>query len=266
MFFASTAHLPKDLTSYDLLKSFAVITMVIDHIGMYLFPEQNEWRIIGRMSMPVWLFLIGYARSRDLSNLLWIGGFILVLSDFIVGEAIFNVNILFTILLARLLLDTIMEVFFKSRESMFWITFALIILVLPSAMLFDYGTHAFLFAMFGYLVRHQTELSLHNRYILAFMAVAVIAHSLFQKMMFGFSDVEAAFCATGVFLICLYMTNFKLKLYPVLTSRLPIFATGFVKLMGRHSLEIYVIHLIILKAIAFPLFPEHFGWFQWRWF
>ena len=33
--------LPRELTSYDFLKAFALITMVIDHTGYYFFPEQR---------------------------------------------------------------------------------------------------------------------------------------------------------------------------------------------------------------------------------
>ena len=39
--------LPQELTSYDLLKTLAVVTMIIDHIGLYFFPDDVGWRIVG---------------------------------------------------------------------------------------------------------------------------------------------------------------------------------------------------------------------------
>ena len=45
------------LTSYQ-LKWIAVITMVIDHIGAVLFPGELILRIIGRLSFPIFCFLL----------------------------------------------------------------------------------------------------------------------------------------------------------------------------------------------------------------
>ena len=133
-------------------------------------------------------------------------------------------------------------------------------------MFFDYGTHAFLFAMFGYLVRYKKELSLSNAYIFVFMGIAVIAHSLYQQIDFGLNANEAAFCAGGILAVCIYMTNFKAVTYKGLSAKTPNFLSAPIKLMGRRSLEIYVAHLLILQAIAFYKFPTEYGWFEWTWF
>ncbi len=37
--------LPAPLTAYDLLKTLAIILMVVDHIGAYFFPDQMWWRV-----------------------------------------------------------------------------------------------------------------------------------------------------------------------------------------------------------------------------
>lgn len=256
-------NLPQQLTSYDLLKSFAVITMVIDHIGMYLFPEQNDWRAIGRLSMPVWLFLIGYAQSRELSPLLWGGGAVLVLSDFIIGNTIFPVNILFTILCARFILDFLMRGVLKSTDGMIWGVLGVTLLVIPTTFIFDYGTHAFLFAMFGYLVRHKESLSISRPFLLSFMGVAVLVHALFQNFVFEFNMSQAFIASMGILCVCLYMTNFKPHLY---NPSIPCFVKSPLQIMGRYSLEIYVLHLLLFKFIAFFMFPEDYSLFQWAWY
>ena len=60
---------------YDYLKVIALITMLIDHIGYYVFPEYNFLRVIWRVSFPIFLFLVwfswSYKRRRDIP-LLWI--------------------------------------------------------------------------------------------------------------------------------------------------------------------------------------------------
>ncbi len=40
------------------LKMIALITMTIDHVGAYLFPQAIWLRMIGRMSMPIYAFMI----------------------------------------------------------------------------------------------------------------------------------------------------------------------------------------------------------------
>jgi len=44
--------------SNDRLKIIALVTMVIDHIGAYLFPQVKLLRIIGRIAFPIFAFMI----------------------------------------------------------------------------------------------------------------------------------------------------------------------------------------------------------------
>lgn len=50
-----------------MIKLIASICMMIDHIGYILFPEQIIWRIIGRVSMPMFAYSLarGYEYSRQ---------------------------------------------------------------------------------------------------------------------------------------------------------------------------------------------------------
>ena len=49
------------------LKLLAVVLMVVDHIGFFLYPQYTILRIIGRLSFPLFGFLIanGYKYTRD---------------------------------------------------------------------------------------------------------------------------------------------------------------------------------------------------------
>jgi hypothetical protein len=57
------------LTSWD-LKWIALVTMCIDHVGAVLFPAQNLFRIAGRISFPIFCFLIveGFVHTHDLQK------------------------------------------------------------------------------------------------------------------------------------------------------------------------------------------------------
>lgn len=52
----------------DYLKLIAMITMLIDHVGAYFFPELIFLRIIGRLSFPIFCYFIvqGYTRTSNL--------------------------------------------------------------------------------------------------------------------------------------------------------------------------------------------------------
>ena len=49
------------------LKLIAIITMIIDHVGYVLFREYEIFRIIGRISFPIFCFLLveGYYHTRN---------------------------------------------------------------------------------------------------------------------------------------------------------------------------------------------------------
>lgn len=57
----------------DLLKYLAMVTMLIDHIGYMFFPGHMIWRVIGRISFPIfaWLIAAGWRRTRDWKRYAW---------------------------------------------------------------------------------------------------------------------------------------------------------------------------------------------------
>lgn len=57
------------LSVFD-LKCIAVCTMLIDHIGAFLYPAQIWMRYVGRLAFPIYCFLIaeGYLHTRDVKK------------------------------------------------------------------------------------------------------------------------------------------------------------------------------------------------------
>ena len=54
-----------------MIKLIAAVCMVVDHIGYIFFPEQLFWRLIGRISMPLFAYSIarGYEYSRQKNSM-----------------------------------------------------------------------------------------------------------------------------------------------------------------------------------------------------
>ena len=65
----------KQVNSHDLLKVLGTLLMVIDHVGMYLYPEQIYLRIIGRGAAPLFFFATGSGKQHNFkSNILTTSG------------------------------------------------------------------------------------------------------------------------------------------------------------------------------------------------
>ena len=57
--FKSSDRYGVDLNYIDLLKLIASISMIIDHVGAYLFPEYPVFRLLGRLAAPIFFFVAG---------------------------------------------------------------------------------------------------------------------------------------------------------------------------------------------------------------
>jgi hypothetical protein len=251
-------NLPNELTSYDFLKLFAVVVMIVDHLGWYFFQGDPEFRLIGRLCVPVWFFLIGYAKSRNLDKTLWIGAIVLQFSNFPAGAHILPLNVLATMIAIRLIIDPLMDRMMRSPQ-VFW-SFSVIFLLLsiPSGMVTEYGTLGLILAMFGWLVRHRDDLKEPDMILPQFFAFAVGSFAVTQFASFGFSQAQFFVLALGTLLVCGVLYFFKPVTYPKLDAALPWFVKAPIKFIGRRTMEIYVVHLLIFKALAVYLEAERF--------
>ena len=100
----------KNLSNFD-LKILAIITMTIDHIGAIIYPNIDAFRIIGRISFPIFCFLLveGFKHTHNRFRY-----FIRLLLFAIITQPIYDyafnnheLNILFTFSLSFLLLSSI---------------------------------------------------------------------------------------------------------------------------------------------------------------
>lgn len=243
--------LPTDLTSLDLLKSLAVIIMVIDHMGAYFFPDL-WFRAVGRIGFPVWFFLAGYSSGRGVPEKLLIGAVILVAADVVLGFGVLPVNALFTIMAIRLLIDPIMKPVVEKKLSIWVVAAVLVAAIYPSTQLAEYGSMGIITAIFGYLVRHREKVA-DEKMITHYMYFSLITFVVLQQILFGFSWLQIAVVTLGTLAIRLCLLNLKVVTFPRLSAKLPGFAEWSLKFMGRRTLEIYVAHLLVFKFVAIYL-------------
>ena len=260
--------LPANITSYDLFKALALVLMLADHIGYYFYDDVDWWRVAGRICVPIWFFLIGYANSRDLGPRMWIGAVVLVLFSMLTGEWLLPVNILFTMIIVRLVLDRVMRACKTGEESFMAISTVLLFLALPTYNYWEYGTQGIIMAMFGYLMRNKPDIGeVRDQVILRklFILFAMSQYIFIQGLMFAFPLPEMVVFSLGTFVVMAALYDFQPKEYPALTAKLPHFAVAILEFMGRRTLEIYVAHLILFKLLGPIVDPERFQWLQWSW-
>lgn len=96
-----------------MLKCIAMLTMIIDHVGMVFYPEYRILRIIGRISFPIFCFLLveGFFHTRNvykyLGRLLLMGVISEPLFDKVVYDTWFYLksgNVFFTLCMGLILM------------------------------------------------------------------------------------------------------------------------------------------------------------------
>lgn len=136
---------------YDYLKCFALLMMVIDHIGYYIFPQYLLLRLIGRWAFPIFLFLVGFNRSyRWRWNIFWWGIALWAITaslSFFLQLGNKGANILVVIVLARII------IWFLEKQKKIWL-FLLVFGGLAISHfwlkgIMDYGALGFFFVVWG---------------------------------------------------------------------------------------------------------------------
>ena len=257
---------PAILTSHDLLKTFAVIIMVIDHIGYYFYPEDMWWRAVGRIGFPIWFYLIGHASNRDFSPRLVGGALILMAMDIVTGMPVFPLNALVTIMILRLVLDRVMVPVARDFRMVWPMTALFALLFLPTNAIVEYGTLALMFAMLGYMVKNQETLGFRKEGVQNFMLVISLLFVVLQCFVFGFDAAQMIFMAAGTMGVCLVLLYFKAREFPVLDTKIPFYIKWFARFCGRRTLEIYVAHLVLFKIAALAMGRDGMGLFSFKFF
>ena len=142
----------------NVLKIIALITMLIDHIGLVFFPEIAIFRIIGRISFPIFAFMIaeGYkytkSRKKYLGLLLLFG----LISEpiYVFAFHLYSLNILFTFALSIILIYLI-ENYHKNKTdySMYLMIYFVAIICLSVFNLIDYGFYGILLPVIFYFFK-----------------------------------------------------------------------------------------------------------------
>lgn len=166
-----SGHKMKISFSSSTLKIIAMVTMVIDHIGLLFFPQVIFLRIIGRLAYPLFAFLIaeGHRRTSKAGAYLF-RLFIFAIISQIPYLAFTNaanmpgvtLNIFFTLFAGLLAL-----ICFKKLPAHFSVPTVILICILAEVANFDYGA-------FGVLLILASSVFLHHRSLVGSVPFATL--------------------------------------------------------------------------------------------
>lgn len=237
----------------DRIKFIALIIMTIDHIGDFIFPDVPELRAIGRITMPVWFFLVGYYTANMPTgswqsytkkwSVYFIYTALMLLADFVTSHSILPLAALFSMFAcqAMLLLPYVRR---NLTEKSLQIQIILLFVLLPTMMLFEYGSQGLLFAVVGYLVRIK-QWRWETR------ATAIVAYLLFctlQNTSFEYSSAWQCFVIIGTAIVVYHLMRIEKKEWGFAIKN-PLF--GFIACyLSRNSLHYYFIHFVVIQLLG----------------
>ncbi len=233
------------------IKILACIFMLIDHIGLFLYPNILILRIIGRLAMPLFAFFIAegayYTKNKiKYLSLLSITGIIIFLAVFIATKEIeLNILISFSLSLIMIFLyDAVMK-YIKLKNKKLAIIFVLLFII-------------YSISLFTFIAFYHIEYGIYS-------IIIPFAVSLTQSKYYKNPNPSDNLTKAIVFILA-YIFSAIISLYamapytPLSTQKYGIFAVLFILLYngkrGKYNLKylfyiFYPAHVLILYLISY---------------
>ena len=238
------------VTTTDLWKLAGLVFVLVDHWGLYFDPDQDWWRVVGRLAAPIFFFFIGFARSREVPWTWVVFGLILTaMETWTSGDGLgrINLNILINFAYIRLLLPEVERRIMPHPARVALLAAAIVLLIRPVQPVLEYGAQGWLWALLGLAHRRALEgESALQRNLLAALAASV--YVVKEVLDYEFELPQALVLALLVAALTFLATRFRRAALP---WRPPSPLAAALKIAGQRSLEIYAISLFAMMVIAY---------------
>jgi|SRR5208282_3180836 len=268
-------HTPHAVDNADWLKTVAIISVSVGHIGYFFIEDDDWWSVFGRLAAPTFFFLLGYARTRTVPlRWIWLGIILTLLESWNAGWTWVAPNILLSLALIRSARPYVQILL--QRHG--WVAFAFLVsallAVLPIAeKIADYGAEGWLWALFGLYQRMYVDGRSAADVDGPAQSSAPPAHAMTENL--GLMRLLACFVAAVVYVWQeqkefsfpqIHFAAFILEVC-VLSPTLCLFQRGpsriqppeaiacVLRFMGRRTLEIYAIQLAGSELVV-KFFPR----------
>lgn len=177
------------------LKIFAIVIMLIDHIGAILLPQYHFLRYIGRLAFPIFCFLLveGFFHTRDIKKYALRLGLFALISEIPFDLALSNVpfNLLYQNVFFTLFIGLLVLIGFEKFKDKLFLRYMILVLgmLLAEVCHVDYGCFGIIMIVLFYFY------SIHNNLIVLTLGV------LFFSILSGGSEF---LCTFSIIPISLY--------------------------------------------------------------
>jgi hypothetical protein len=235
------------VSTLDWWKLAALLAVFVDHYGHYLDPDENLWRAIGRSALPVFAFLIGYGGPRRPPLAWWLIGAALTFLDILASDdwSDVQINLLISFALMRLAMARI-----DVHVSVSALRLALLALGLALANpwvapLIEYGSNAWLFMLVGLMHRRGQSMDMQAHIGTARLAAvfAAVVYMITEAQDYEFEEVDLWLM---IALVAAVSTLFATMRRGTSALQPPQALVPAIRFLGRHTLEIYGLHLGLL--------------------
>lgn len=232
---------------YDYLKVIAIITMIIDHVWYYFFPEIIILRFIWRLSFPLFLFLVGfsnsYKRRRDIFSWWMLIQILAIIAFFKYWIDYPTLNILLWIVISR----GVISIYKRYLSNTLFLRFITIISIVINPLMYnfiDYGMLPILFVIFWYLVKNKNKFA--SIYWIIPMTLLLLQNILVFKfdVRLGLISVvilTIMFISMMILFISIWKNNITLRTKP--------FVDNIILFISKKAIHIYIIHIIMFSII-----------------
>jgi hypothetical protein len=219
----------------DILKLIALFSMILDHVGLYLFPEHLVFRVLGRYAFPIFCFFAGFNFRGNLNyKILTYGILFYLFSIFAIFWQLIEVNILISIFLGQFYLK-IFERHLKDPVKAFIHVIILACLWPITHDFMEYGTLAISFMIVGHVVNQKRQMIYIPAFIMSYLTILHIMSTFYS--VFGAQEIIASlFIVAGLF-FSLTFKNYH-KAYNLKLA-----------FISQNLLMMYCIHLSIILLI-----------------
>ena len=228
------------LTRWDALKLIALLLMFVDHAGAFFYTDEEWLRGIRRACAPLFLFLVGFAPHYHFDKKLFVFALLLSGFDWWVQAAPNTLNILFSIILIRLLLARLEAHDLLKLQLHEWVIGSLALI--PSVVVVQYGSFGLLFALSGFVFKHRAHYA--PRTPVYFLAVVTLLYGVIIPLLSEFSIATCAVTAASLTLMCWLIQWF------VRAPKEAVSLPAACKILSHYTAEIYVLHLVILIGLT----------------
>lgn len=138
------------------IKIIAILTMITDHIGFFFFPEAILFRFVGRVSFPLfaWLIANGTNHTRSVKNYLirilllaLVSQLPYIAAHRLIDGSYWALNIVFTLFLGLAAIQLIK----KTNEKLVWVIIALLLGLAAQLLDAEYGAAGVMSIIIFYL-------------------------------------------------------------------------------------------------------------------